>query len=165
MGGCGHPVTAPCSRSFLLTLILCSSVVFCMGFSFLQSMPICSSVGSFTGCMKIPTSPWSSPQAAGESLFRLLDHLIHLLLLSPCCPQGSSSHSFPPSSLPCSVLPFLKPVFPEVPPSSLRGSAVSCGGSARDSWNQLLALQRPHLQPLPADAWASVPDGVLWYYR
>ena len=41
-----------------------------------------------------PTSPWSSPQTAGESLLRCLEHLPPLLLPWPWCLQHCFSHIF-----------------------------------------------------------------------
>ena len=41
-----------------------------------------------------PASPWSSPQAAGESLLRYLEHLLPLLLHWPWCLQSCFSHIF-----------------------------------------------------------------------
>lgn len=47
-------------------------------------------------------------------------------------------------------LPFLKNIFPEVPPPWLSSSAVSCGRSVGDGWNQLgmtLSIMGPPLTP------------------
>ena len=41
-----------------------------------------------------PTSPWSSPQTAGESLLQCLEHLLSLLLHWPWCQQSCCSHIF-----------------------------------------------------------------------
>jgi len=39
-----------------------------------------------------PASPWSSPQAAGESLLQSLEHLLPLVLHRPWCLQSCFSH-------------------------------------------------------------------------
>jgi len=84
--------------------------------------------------------------------------------------QGCFSHIFPHSSLPCSVLPFIKYIFPEVPPLWPRGSAVPCGGVG---WSWLgpavsgAGQPRPLLSPrwppaaLAARDWPGKPGTAL----
>lgn len=78
----------------------------------------CSSVGP----------PW----AVGEPLLQHLEHFLPVLLIWPWHQLGCFSLCF--SLLPClssilAFLPFLKYAFPKLPPSWMRGSAVSCSGS------------------------------------
>jgi len=123
----------------------CSSIGF-RGHSFLQAYS-CSSVGSSIGCRWIsaplctsmgcrgqPASPWSSPQAAGESLLRRLEHLLpppSALTLVSAELLLSQSHS----SLQLQLLlhrfflPFLKYVITEVLPPLLIGLALASNGS------------------------------------
>lgn len=70
-----------------------------------------------------------SPGSAGKHQFWHLEHLC-----SPChqpwCVPGYLSHLVPFTPLcPCSILPFLKNAFPEVPPAWLKGSTLACGRS------------------------------------
>lgn len=86
------------------------------------------------------------------------EHLLLLLLLLlpwPCRSQGRFSHFFPHSSLPGSVLPFLKGVFTEAAPALLTGPALAClcQGPGGTGGNHLcLALGSPSFssqRPLP----------------
>lgn len=85
-----------------------------------------------------PTSPWSSPQAAGESLLSHLEHLLPIGHLWPWCLQSYSfSHAFflTPHCL-YSVIPILEYTFPEVSTFLSPGPRSTCSVSAEESWNQ-----------------------------
>ncbi|KAK4806369.1 hypothetical protein QYF61_016228 [Mycteria americana] len=75
-------------------------------------------------------SPWSSPQAAGESLLRCLEHPSFFTDLGVC---RVVSLTYSRSSLLAAVaqhfFPLLKYVIPEALPSPLMGSALSNGRS------------------------------------
>lgn len=93
-----------------------------------------------------PAPPRSFPQAAEESLFWCLEHLL-LTFLSPWCLQGSFLHLSSPLTLLCSILPFLTHAFPKMPQSWLRDSAVPCSGCIGAVWNEL-CLRRCSSWPL-----------------
>jgi len=116
------------------------------------SVDIGSGVFLSASYREIPAPPQFLPWAAGEPLIQHLEHLLPCFLLRPWCSQGSHTSFFLSflicSSLLGSVLPFLKHLFPEVPPAWLRVSAVPCGGSC---WSQLeLAVSGTGQLPLPA---------------
>lgn len=87
------------------------------------------------GCRGTAASPWSALQAAGDSPFQCLEHILPLLIHWPWCLQGCCSHRFSPcSSLDAiaaaqQLLFLLKSVIPEVPPLLLMGPALASSTS------------------------------------
>lgn len=84
--------------------------------------------GIFCGLQwKLCSSTWSTTSPSFSQL---------------CVRRVISLTFFPlPPPLLCSVLPFLKHIFPEVPPSRLWGSAVPCDGLVGAGWNWLCPAQ------------------------
>ena len=116
---------------------------------------ICSSVVLHWAAAGQPASPWTSPQAAGETTLQCLEHLLPLLLHWPQCLQGCSSQTFLTAAAQ-QFLPFLKYAVTEAPPASLMGSALGSVGSILEPAALVLSstwaapgllLQRSALQP------------------
>lgn len=128
---------------------------------------ICSSVGSLWAAVLQHIS------ACSTMVLSVLQRSLCSGTWSTSCPpasltslsQGCFSHIFTHSSLPCRILPFLKYVFPEVPPWWLRGSAMPCGGAAGAgrAWHGA-ALADPHRAcpaASPASTWARAPKAEV----
>lgn len=142
--------------------VCCSSLLICSA---------CSNMGpahrqqSFRKCPTIVSRGitallWSPPEAAEEYLLQCLEHFLFLLFWS-WCPQCSFSHISPHLSLPHSVFPFLKCVYPEVPPPWLGTVGLSCTLQwACWSCLELAASSMGQLQPSLTDASSAAP-----YYR
>lgn len=142
-GGYGQSIAAPFCRSFLLTLFLCS----CVGSPGLQlpsGVFTCSGVGFTTGCStdicSTTVSSIGCPTMV-SSKGRLLGNLCSSAPNSSSfCPhlgvRRAVSHTFFSLILFYSFfLPFLKPLFLEVPLFWLRGSAMPCGRWVGAGWN------------------------------
>ena len=116
-----------------------------------------------------PASPWSSLQAAGESLLR---HFRHLLLLHwPWCLQGcfTLSHSsllLEKCHYAAFFSPFLNYVIPGVLPPSLTGLALASSLGAGWhwlcwTWGKLLPPSHRSPPPLPKPCHANLVQGYL----
>lgn len=118
MGGCDQFITAPLCRSFPVTLFLAPAWALHSGWGLLEWTQ------SSADC------PWAREKY-------LLHHAAppfpnpFLLLMFPLLFLIISL--FPPSL--SAVFAISCVAFPEEPPSCLRGSAVTCGGSVGVSWN------------------------------
>jgi len=137
-------ITVPLCWAFLLTLSPCSSVgpfhrllsfriiLLLLGSFIAHSSSRVVAWGSPRAAVRVSAPAWLSPGAAGESLLGCLEYLLSLILLWLWCLQGCFSHIFCLTHLTQSChtvfLLLLTYVFPEVPPASLWGSAVPCGG-------------------------------------
>ena len=139
--GCGWSITAAFCFSFLLTHFPCSNIGSPKA-AVLQDEPAPVWILP-TGCSSIrayPTLVWSPPWVQ-------CGYLLHHGLSRGCeeipAPVPGAPPPLPPltsivaglflallPSLLSSFLPFLTHIFPEAPPSWLRGSAMSCGWSA-----------------------------------
>jgi len=153
--GCGKSITVLLCCSFLLTVFSYFSVRLPWA-ALLQETSVRSSMASFPSALMWTSAPsWSSPQAAEEPLLWNPEHLLAFLSLSPWCLQGCFFHIvfsvLSLNSCTAGFLPFAKYIYPEMPPSWLRGSAVSCSGSTRVCWSWLcLAQGSPCPLPFPA---------------
>lgn len=120
------------------------------GCKFIQGISTCSSVESSKAALQVSSPQWSfmccrrtrtsllfSPAAAEEFLLQCMEHLLPVLL--PWCLQHCSSHILltSPSCSCAEVLPFLKYLFPSVPPPWPRGLTVPCDGSVGVVWKCL----------------------------
>lgn len=77
----------------------------------------------------------------------------------PGCSQGCFHSIF--LTLPGRTLPLLKSVFPDAPPASLRGWAVSCGGGVGELAVSGTKEPQPLLTEAPAaSSWAQTPKIV-----
>lgn len=158
--------------SFLLIYFACSNVSFAYR---QQSFKKCPTAPA----RDTPSSPgekafllWSLPEAAEEYLLQCLEHFL-LLLVWPWCPQGSFSCTSPHSSLPYTIFPFLKGVYPEVPSPWLGAVGLSCtlqwvcwscvelAVSSMGQLQQTLS-QRPSLQPPTTNTWTQYKQQLKW---
>lgn len=133
-GGCGHGQSraALLCQSVLLTLFPCFNVGPSEG---LHSRSICSHVGSPEDAVLQEISICST--VALHRLQSLCSSTWSTSFPPPSSTmmsQGCSSHFFPHSSLPQSVFPFLKYVFPEALPAWL-GLSCAMLESAGGTWN------------------------------
>lgn len=156
--GCGQSVTALLCCFFLHTLLPCS-VGPLHGPQFLRGTSTCAGRGPprlQRGCLL----QWGPLQGLQGISALCLEHLLSSSFL-PWCLQGCFSHFF--SLLLTArqyVLSFLTRVFPEAPPSCLRGSAVPCGGFVGANWNwgsPGLSSQRSPLQHWPPPPCPTLP--------
>lgn len=114
-----------------------------IGFPQVNSLPqasTCSNMRSSTGCRGTAASPWSAPQAAGESQFWHMDQLLSLPLHGPWYLQSCFSHVFSLlSPVAISLLQYLFPLLNQVIPEALRLSLTGLALALLDM-GKLLAV-------------------------